>query len=242
MGLDFLLAESAAAEPLWYHPFATYAPMVSGYGPRTPPCPECSSFHRGLDFAGGSASENFPIYAVAAGTVVSYTNSAFGPNVVLVQHADNWRSLYGHMNLKTVTPGQAIGVSELVGYVGRLGNVTGPHLHLELHYNGVPQDPTNKVLYPAPLANSAPPPVPPQYEEIDMIQIRIWDSENRFGGGVMYYFAYVGGGLKWAPYTDQRQANAFAVYVQRPTAVVCTYEDWDYYMKLMGGTNPIAAS
>ncbi len=73
-----------------------------------------------------------------------------------------------------------------------------------------------------------------------MIQIKVDDSTCKYAPTRKTYFALVGSGLPWAPYSDEQRANAYAGYVKKPSAVVCTYADWEYYMKLAGGTNPIA--
>jgi hypothetical protein len=86
-------------------------------------------------------------------------------------------------------------------------------------------------------------PIKPPEDEIEdnmAIQITVNDSEQKYAPTPAQYFALVGDGIPWAPYTDARRANNFAAYVKRPVAIPCTYADWEYYMKLAGGTNPIA--
>jgi murein DD-endopeptidase MepM/ murein hydrolase activator NlpD len=92
-----------------------------------------ATVHTGLDFAGPSGST---IVSVAAGTVKSTGyEGAFGNRTVitLLDGTDIW---YCHQSRIAVKPGQKVGPGQVIGYTGSTGNVTGPHLHLEVHPNG----------------------------------------------------------------------------------------------------------
>lgn len=92
-----------------------------------------SGMHTGLDFAGPSGTKDV---ALAAGTVKSAGYSgAYGNRTVftLVDGTDIW---YCHQSRIAVKPGQPIGPGQVIGYTGSTGNVTGPHLHLEVHPGG----------------------------------------------------------------------------------------------------------
>ncbi|MFZ7087012.1 peptidoglycan DD-metalloendopeptidase family protein [Curtobacterium sp. RRHDQ10] len=126
-------------------PFPTGVPISSGFGARNVEgCSFCSTFHQGVDFAPGAGT---PIHSVAAGVVtkVKADDGGYG-NDVWVEHdvdGKQFVSVYGHMkdNSFTVVEGQEIAVGAELGEVGSTGNSTGPHLHLEIHVNGVPVDP-----------------------------------------------------------------------------------------------------
>lgn len=98
-----------------------------------------STRHTGLDFA---APTGTPIRAVAAGVVVSTGfDGRYGTRTVvrLAGGADVW---YCHQDSVAVARGDRVGVGEVIGAVGSTGNVTGPHLHLEVHpAGGDPVDP-----------------------------------------------------------------------------------------------------
>ncbi|MBF4608806.1 peptidoglycan DD-metalloendopeptidase family protein [Curtobacterium sp. VKM Ac-1393] len=126
-------------------PFLTGVPITSGFGGRqVAGCSFCSTNHMGVDFAPG---EGTPIRVIAAGTVIKVqaNDGGFG-NDVWVEHdvdGKQFVSVYGHMedNSFKVVTGQQIEVGDELGLVGSTGNSTGPHLHLEVHVDGVPVDP-----------------------------------------------------------------------------------------------------
>ena len=95
--------------------------------------------HTGLDFA---APIGTPIHAVASGVVVSTGyDGAYGNKTVLRLHGGTelW---FCHQSLILVTPGQHVTTDQVVGEIGNTGNVTGPHVHLEVHpHGGDPVDP-----------------------------------------------------------------------------------------------------
>jgi murein DD-endopeptidase MepM/ murein hydrolase activator NlpD len=55
---------------------------------------------------------------------------------VVVDHGDGASSLYAHLSAAWVALGQRVDQGTLIGRVGESGNVTGPHLHLEVHPSG----------------------------------------------------------------------------------------------------------
>lgn len=126
-------------------PFLTGVPITSGFGGRqVAGCSFCSTNHMGVDFAPG---EGTPIGVIAAGTVIKVqaNDGGFG-NDVWVEHdvdGKQFVSVYGHMedNSFKVVTGQHVEVGDILGLVGSTGNSTGPHLHLEVHVDGVPVDP-----------------------------------------------------------------------------------------------------
>jgi len=95
--------------------------------------------HTGLDFAGPSGST---IVSVAAGTVVSTGYEGAYGNRTIIRLNDGTEIWYCHQSRIIVSPGQQVRPGEVIGYTGSTGNVTGPHLHLEVHPGGgAPIDP-----------------------------------------------------------------------------------------------------
>lgn len=92
-----------------------------------------SGQHTGLDFA---APTGTPVKAVHGGTVKSAGwSGSYGYRIVL-QLDDGTEVLYAHLSSMTASAGQKVTTGETIGRVGATGNVTGPHLHLEVHTAG----------------------------------------------------------------------------------------------------------
>ncbi len=79
-----------------------------------------------------------PIHAVADGTVLLARtggyNGGFGNYVILLSIIDGQEveSIYGHQAKLTVSAGQHVSAGQVIGYVGRTGDATGNHLHIEI--------------------------------------------------------------------------------------------------------------
>jgi murein DD-endopeptidase MepM/ murein hydrolase activator NlpD len=98
-----------------------------------------SSVHTGLDFATGYGT---PIRSIGDGVVVQagYDGSYGNKTVVLLK--DGTELWYCHQTSIAVGVGQKLRAGAVLGYVGSTGNVTGPHLHLEVRpHGGAPVDP-----------------------------------------------------------------------------------------------------
>ncbi|MEY8742654.1 peptidoglycan DD-metalloendopeptidase family protein [Bacillales bacterium AN1005] len=107
----------------------TIGTVTSGYGARW------GTKHQGIDIGLGGRS-NVKIYAAADGTVSrSYLSSSYG-NVVFIQHkidGKQYETVYAHMQNRAVSAGAKVKQGQFLGYMGGTGNVTGPHLHFEVH-------------------------------------------------------------------------------------------------------------
>ncbi|MEU8580641.1 M23 family metallopeptidase [Streptomyces abikoensis] len=97
-----------------------------------------SANHTGEDFA---APTGTPVKAVGGGTVTQAGwAGAYGYRVVLTLD-DGTEVWYCHLSSMVVTSGK-VGTGTVIGRVGATGNVTGPHLHLEVRPGGgAPVDP-----------------------------------------------------------------------------------------------------
>lgn len=115
--------------------------MASGFGERIDPIYKTSHFHAGMDFV---ADIGKPIYATGNGTVefAGTDDSGYGIHVK-INHGFGYLTLYGHMSQLKVVEGQKVKRGDLIGLVGSTGKSVGPHLHYEVHKNGVPVNPVN---------------------------------------------------------------------------------------------------
>lgn len=117
---------------------------VSSFGPRVHPVTgDQGAFHQGMDI---SNSPWTPIYAPADGVVeVSQFSSTFG-NYVVMNHGNGLRTKYGHMQLAVVKAGDLLHRYQLIGYMGKTGRVTGPHLHYEVWKGNIAVNPIAYIL------------------------------------------------------------------------------------------------
>lgn len=103
-------------------------------------------FHDGIDIAAPLGS---PVRAVARGRVAFVGHLSGGAMVVIVAHADDLISLYGHLDDATFRPpvrtGDAVEAGETIGAVGLTGLTTGPHLHFSLRRSTEPIDPRSII-------------------------------------------------------------------------------------------------
>ncbi len=122
-------------------------PLLSGYR-LTSRFGECSSLwsncHTGLDFAAPSGT---PIRAIAAGVVTEVGSAGAYGNRTIVTLEDGSEMWYCHQTSMAVSTGQEVRPGEVIGSVGSTGNVTGPHLHLEVRPGaGDPVDPFGALV------------------------------------------------------------------------------------------------
>lgn len=107
-------------------------------GTRVDPFTGEKRFHNGVDIR---APFNALVAAAADGTVaLAGWNDGFGKCVV-IDHAQGYRTLYGHLNAILVHVGETVKQHQLIGRVGMTGRTTGPHLHFTIWKNKKVQDP-----------------------------------------------------------------------------------------------------
>ncbi len=88
--------------------------------------------HNGVDFG---SPEGTKVVAASSGTVAATGNTdvykgcySYG-KWVLLKHANGLATLYAHLSYIGVSEGQSVPVGGLLGYSGKTGYATGPHLH-----------------------------------------------------------------------------------------------------------------
>lgn len=114
------------------------ARISSEFGPRRAPTAGASSYHRGRDYAAPSGT---PIYASAAGTVITASYNGVRGNYVVIDHGNGLQTWYQHASRLYVSAGQKVSRGQNIAAVGTTGVSTGAHLHYEVHVNGTAVDP-----------------------------------------------------------------------------------------------------
>jgi peptidoglycan hydrolase-like protein with peptidoglycan-binding domain len=119
--------------------------------------------HLGVDII---ANEGNLIYAVADGTITRVYNAAtskLAGNGVRLTTADGTYFFYGHFQRVAdgITVGTQVKAGQVIGYNGKTGNTSTPHLHFEIHPQGGPAiDPTSAVAAVNACHVTAPLPIP----------------------------------------------------------------------------------
>lgn len=117
------------------------------FGMRLDPFIDRPKHHDGIDI---SAEPGTEIYAAAAGRVEKAEHSyrpgqGFG-KMVIIDHGNGLKTLYGHLSQVMVKVGQVVDRWDLIGLVGETGRATGPHLHYEVLVDGKPINPELHIL------------------------------------------------------------------------------------------------
>ncbi len=117
-------------------------PISSGFGYRDHPVEGEERFHYGVDIAAQDGSD---VCSFADGTVKAVGESSSYGKYVIVTHEGGYETLYAHCSAITVSSGAKVGMGDVLGKVGQTGIATGPHLHFELHQEGVYLNPVYYV-------------------------------------------------------------------------------------------------
>ena len=137
----FMLSEFPSGRPVKF-----FKGVTSGYGWRIHPITGKKEFHRGLDYRGKVGD---PVISTADG-VIEYAGylktSGFG-NLILIDHGNGFRTLYGHLSKTLVKTGQVVKKGQIIGQIGSTGISSGPHLHYAVSFVQRKLDPTPFVQW-----------------------------------------------------------------------------------------------
>ncbi len=91
--------------------------------------------HNGIDFGANTGTK---VLAALSGVVTDVENTTAKKGCqygywVLVRHANGLSTLYAHLSLVSVRPGDAVTTGTVLGYSGNTGLSTGPHLHFGVY-------------------------------------------------------------------------------------------------------------
>ncbi len=92
--------------------------------------------HNGIDLR---AAIGTPVKAAASGVIkgvgntdLTCKNASYG-KWIFVEHNNGLSTLYGHLSLQKVVPGQVVTAGEIIGFSGNTGYSTGPHIHFTVY-------------------------------------------------------------------------------------------------------------
>lgn len=133
-GIEFLDDSGKSSRRFLLRKPITDGELRSGFGMRYHPILRYSRLHSGIDWSNKIGT---PIMAAGDGVVIKAEwDSGYGRRVE-IQHPYNFVTTYSHMNgfAKGITEGARVRQGQIIGYLGRTGLSTGPHLHYEVLVN-----------------------------------------------------------------------------------------------------------
>lgn len=126
---NHLLQSAAPISEGWYS---------SNFGWRIDPFTGKSAMHEGVDFM---VQQGTPIFAAAGGIVVfSDFHPQYG-NMVEIDHGNEIVTRYAHASKLLAKVGMVVRSGQEIAKVGSTGRSTGNHLHFEVRYKGMAQNP-----------------------------------------------------------------------------------------------------
>lgn len=97
--------------------------------------------HHGIDY---SAPIGTPIFSIGDGTILAKGYDAKGGgNYIKIRHNSVYTTVYMHLSKfeSGLSVGNKVTQGETIGYVGKTGLATGPHLDFRVYMNGSPVNP-----------------------------------------------------------------------------------------------------
>lgn len=129
-----LLSDAANVPSLW----PVQGELTGHFGERLDPFSGEGAFHSGVDI--GTAYGE-PVRATADGTVAEVADRGGYGQVVIVDHGFGISTWYAHLSGYNAHPGMQVKRGDVIGYVGRSGRATAPHLHYEVRFSNIPVNP-----------------------------------------------------------------------------------------------------
>jgi len=116
---------------------------TSNFGYRISPFTGRREFHKGFDIANRKGT---PIVATADGVISFAGSKGLLGKTVIIDHGHGMVTRYGHLDKITAKRGKPVKRGEKVATMGNTGRSTGPHVHYEIHLNGIPVNPEKYIL------------------------------------------------------------------------------------------------
>ncbi len=111
---------------------------TSNFGWRVDPFTGHRAMHEGVDFAAPVGTE---VHAAGSGVVISaHFHPEYG-NVIDIDHGNGITTRYAHNSKLLVQPGDVVLKGQVIALSGDTGRSTGPHVHFEVRFRGVAENP-----------------------------------------------------------------------------------------------------
>jgi murein DD-endopeptidase MepM/ murein hydrolase activator NlpD len=123
-----------------------------GFGTRRTFNGQLASIHKGMDY---HAAPGTPVSAANGGEVVLAAPLFYEGNCVIVNHGQQFLTIYMHLSKLLVKEGDKVEKGQQIGLSGATGRATGPHLHVAVRWQGSYLDPAQLWALPLPNLSKA---------------------------------------------------------------------------------------
>jgi len=117
--------------------------VTSKFGYRKSPFTGKREFHKAYDIA---SRKGTPILATADGVVTFSGKKGLLGKTIVINHGHGMVTRYGHNYKLLKKRGDKVKRWETIALMGSTGRSTGPHVHYEVHLNGIPVNPEKYML------------------------------------------------------------------------------------------------
>ncbi len=110
----------------------------NGFGMREHPILGINKMHEGIDIITDVGTN----VRSAGNGIVSFVGMRGGYGLAVeIEHASGYKTIYAHLSGSLVKEGQTVTRGKVIALTGNSGLSTGPHLHYEVHHDGIKLDP-----------------------------------------------------------------------------------------------------
>jgi murein DD-endopeptidase MepM/ murein hydrolase activator NlpD len=113
---------------------------IDGFGMRRHPILGVRKFHYGIDLNCNTGTE---VRSPGNGKVIVVERQAGFGLVVEIDHGFGYKTIYAHLSKAIIKKGDLVKRGQIIAKSGNSGLSSGPHLHFEVHHNGIAVDPTD---------------------------------------------------------------------------------------------------
>jgi len=114
--------------------------LIYGFGMRRHPILGVRKFHHGIDINCNTGTE---VRSPGNGKVIIVERQAGFGLVVEIDHGFGYKTIYAHLSKTIVKKGDLVKRGQIIAKSGNSGLSSGPHLHYEVHHDGIAVDPTD---------------------------------------------------------------------------------------------------
>ncbi len=114
--------------------------LTASYGMRIHPFYKTLQAHQGVDY---TIPEGSRVFATADGVVTMSQRHSTKGRTIIIDHGNGYQTQYSHLLMTNVERGDRVRRGDIIALSGDTGLSLSPHLHYEIHLNGMRVDPVH---------------------------------------------------------------------------------------------------